>query len=99
MGARGSRRQQGGLQGYGDPYAGYDPYDPYGGLGGYGGSYDPYGPGAGGYRSGYITTSVSPGQFPLGIGGANPLGLGNRLGGSGLPPKVRVIFIPQGGAG
>lgn len=84
MGGRSSRRQQGGLQGYGDPY------DPYYGLGDYGGSYDPYGPGTGGFGSGYITTSVNPGRIPYGFGGGSP---------AGLAPKVRVIFIPQGGAG
>jgi len=44
---------------------------------------------------------------PYGLGGSNALGLGNYgLGsgfgsglGSGLPPKIRVIFVPQGGAG
>ena len=94
MGGRGSRRpQQGGLGGYGDPY------DPYYGLDDYGGSYGPYGSGTGGYGSGYVTTSIYPGRIPPGFGGGSPLGLGNPLGGSGLAPKVRVIFIPQGGAG
>ena len=53
--------------------------------------------GDGGYQSGYVTTSVVPGRRPLGFGGANPLGLGNQR--LGLPPKVRVIFVPQGGVG
>ena len=63
-------------------------------------------PGAG--YTGYVTTAVVPGApfelggvNALGRGGLSPLGLGNYgLGGGlgGLPPKIRVIFIPQGGA-
>ncbi len=52
----------------------------------------------GGIGSGYITTAIVPG-VPIGAGSA--LGRGNYGlgGGLGLPPKIRVIFIPQGGAG
>ena len=61
----------------------------------------------GGYGTGYVTTAVVPRQPigpPLGMSGSSALGgyglggLGGGLGG-GLPPKIRVIFIPQGGAG
>jgi hypothetical protein len=59
----------------------------------------------GGYGTGYVTTAVVP-RGPmgssLGFGGSNALGnygLGGLGGGLGsLPPKIRVIFIPQGGA-
>lgn len=56
-----------------------------------------------GYATGYVTTAVipaapiiSPGRY----GGGNALGLGGFGGGygGGLPPKIRAIFIPQGGA-
>ncbi len=52
----------------------------------------------GGYGPGYITTAVGPrGPIgsPLGLGGSNALG---NYGLGSLPPKIRVIFIPQGGA-
>jgi hypothetical protein len=59
----------------------------------------------GGFGSGYITTAIVPGA-PIGAG-ISPYGAGSALGrgnyglggGLGLPPKIRVIFIPQGGAG
>ena len=86
MGNRAGRRQAG-LQGYGDPY------DPNYGMDYYGGAYDPYGY-TGGYGSGYVTTSVNPGRIPYGLGASRGLGM---QGGLGLPPKVRAIFIPQGG--
>lgn len=63
-----------------------------------------YGPGygTGGVMTGYVTTAIVP-AAPLvapgrGFGGAGALGGG--LGGFGsVPPKIRAIFIPQGGFG
>jgi len=66
----------------------------------------------GGYATGYVTTAVVPAGPLIGsrlspYGGAGALGLGGGyggyggyggVGGLGLPPKIRAIFIPQGGA-
>ena len=67
-------------------------------TGGRGGAY-----GTGGYGTGFVTTNVVAGRpiatgGPLGYGGSGALGMGGYgpLGG-GLPPKIRAIFIPQGG--
>ena len=42
----------------------------------------------GGYATGYVTTAVVP---------AAPFGRAPVVGGVGLAPKIRAIFIPQGG--
>ena len=91
MGNRAGRRQPAGLGAYGTGY------DPYSGMDYYGGGYDPYYP-TGGYATGYVTTAIIPAApivYPGRYGGANALGGGLGL---GLPPKIRAIFIPQGGA-
>ncbi len=49
---------------------------------------------AGGYSTGYVTTAVVP-AVPL--GGYGALGGGYGAGYGGLTPKIRAIFIPQGG--
>jgi hypothetical protein len=69
-------------------------------TGGPAGGYGTGGYGTGGYGTGFITTNVGAGR-PLGAGrygGSGALGMGGYgpLGG-GLPPKIRAIFIPQGG--
>ena len=64
----------------------------------------PGGYGTGGYGTGYITTNIGGRPIgagrPMGYGGSGALGMGGYgpLGG-GLPPKIRAIFIPQGGGG
>ncbi len=77
---------------------------PLGGGSAYGGG-SPFG-GRPAFGGGSPYGGAFPGQYgtygePLGIGGSNALGLGNYGlgGGSGLPPKIRAIFIPQGGGG
>ena len=77
--------------GYGT--GGYVPTAGYG-TGGYGGG--GYGPG--GYSTGIVTTAVIP-AAPIVYPG-RPFGGGNALGAGrfgSLPPKIRVIFMPQGG--
>jgi hypothetical protein len=49
----------------------------------------------GGYRRGYTTTAIIPGA-PFRPMPGSPFG--NSGYGNGLPPKIRAIFIPQGGA-
>ncbi len=54
----------------------------------------------GGYGTGYVTTAVVPaGPVISPYGGGGGLGLGGLGGLGGLPPKIRAIFIPQGGGG
>ena len=63
-----------------------------------------YGPGipVGPTYTGYVTTAISP-ALPI-VSPGRPygggFGLGAGLGGFGsIPPKIRAIFIPQGGCG
>lgn len=60
-----------------------------------------YGPtyGPGGVMTGYVTTAIVP-AAPLVSPGRGFGALGGGLGGFGnVPPKIRAIFIPQGGFG
>ncbi|CAF3204127.1 unnamed protein product [Rotaria socialis] len=83
-------------------YGGY-PTAGYSGGSGYGGAYPPTSFGAGVNPYGSLGGPLSANNaYPIGslggpaaLGGSNALGLGGM---SGLPPKVRVIFVPQGGA-
>lgn len=41
--------------------------------------------------------TMTTGIFPTASGGFGNAGLGNYGFGGGIPPKIRAIFIPQGG--
>ncbi len=62
------------------------------GVGGFGGAPGGLG-GFGGVPGGYGGYGA-----PGGLGGFGATGLGGLGGFGGVPPKVRVIFIPQGGS-
>ncbi|CAF0971536.1 unnamed protein product [Rotaria magnacalcarata] len=92
--------------GYGGAYpptsfaTGASPYGsvggPFGSVGGPFGanSVSPFGSVGGPFGANNVSPFGSLGR-PAALGGSNALGLGGM---SGLPPKVRVIFVPQGGA-